>query len=131
MYTTLSCFVLQKSNNYFTYAFVKVICLLYKNYIHLEFAFVFVLYILMVFRGSIHCTIQIWMIIRGSIHFELSSEGVFIALYIHVFGVWGECSLYCTHLDDLLQDICYVALWNPYFLLHLNTFIISSTVTSC
>lgn len=92
-HTTLSCFVLQKSNNYFTYAFVKVICLLYKNYIHLEFAFVFVLYILMVFRGSIHCTIQICMIIRGSIHFELSSEGVFI-----FDDLQREYSLHCTYM---------------------------------
>lgn len=84
---------IQKSNNYFTYAFVKVICLLYKNYIHLEFAFVFVLNILMVFRGSIHCTIQICMIIRGSIHFELSSEGVFI-----FDDLQREYSLHCTYM---------------------------------
>lgn len=57
------------------------------------------------FRGSIHCTVHtcIWCL--------------------------RECSLYCTHLGDLLQDVYYVVLWNPYFLLHLN--INSSKIASC
>lgn len=68
-HTTLSCFVLQKSNNYFTCAFVQVICLLYIYIYTFGVCFCLCLHILMVFRGSIHCTIQICMIIRGSIHF--------------------------------------------------------------
>lgn len=57
------------------------------------------------FRGSIYCTVHtcIWCL--------------------------RECSLYCTHLGDLLQDVYYVVFWNPYFLLHLN--INSSKIAYC